>query len=95
MRILVKMQIPTEAGNRMVQDPDFLKNIEDYIRNFNIEASYFTEINGERTALYVLDLQTTDQLAKAVEPLFQGFNARVEVHPAMNFEELKKVYQKT
>ena len=95
MRILVKMQIPAEAGNRMVQDPDFLKNIEDYIRNFNIEASYFTEINGERTALYVLDLQTTDQLAKAVEPLFQGFNAKVEVHPAMNFEELKKVYQKT
>ncbi len=95
MRILVKMQIPTEAGNRMVQDPDFLKNIEDYIKNFNIEASYFTEINGERTALYVLDLPTTDQLAKAVEPLFQGFNAKVEVHPAMNFEELKKAYQKT
>jgi hypothetical protein len=95
MRILVKMQIPNEAGNRMVQDPNFLKNIEDYIKNFNIEAAYFTEINGERTAFYVLDLPTTDQLAKAVEPLFQGFNAKVEVHPAMNFEELKKVYQKT
>jgi len=94
MRILFKVQVPNAEGNKMVQDPDFLKNIEDYIRKFKVEAAYFFESNGDRTGIYVLDLQSSDEMAIAVEPQFQGYNAKVEVHPVMNFEELRKAYQK-
>lgn len=41
---------PTTAGNQTVKDPNFL-NLEDYIRNFNCEASYFLEVNGNRTTV--------------------------------------------
>jgi hypothetical protein len=30
MRFLIRARVPTEAGNKMVQDPDFMKKLEDY-----------------------------------------------------------------
>jgi hypothetical protein len=43
MRVLVRAIIPTTAGNKMVQDPNLLKDIEDYIKKFNCEASYILQ----------------------------------------------------
>ncbi len=31
MRFIIHAKIPTEAGNKMVQDPNFIKNLENYI----------------------------------------------------------------
>ncbi len=90
MRVLVRAMIPTVAGNSRVKDPSFLKNIEDYIQKFKCEAAYFIEINGNRTFVLVLDLPSPDMLPAIAEPLFQQFDANVEVHPAMNFEDLKR-----
>jgi hypothetical protein len=90
MRVLVRAMIPTSAGNKMVKDPNFLKNLEDYIRKFNCEASYFTEVNGNRTMVLVLDLASPDMIPAIAEPLFQGYEANVEIHPAMNLDDLKK-----
>jgi hypothetical protein len=90
MRVLVRTMIPTVAGNKMVKDPNFLKTIEDYTKKFNCEAAYFTEANGNRTMVFVLDLPSQDMIPAIAEPLFQGFDANVEIHPAMNLDDLKK-----
>jgi hypothetical protein len=90
MRVLVRAIIPTVAGNKMVKDPNFLKNLEDYIQKFNCEATYFTDVNGNRTMVFVLDLPSPNMIPDIVEPLFQGFDANVEIHPAMNLDDLKK-----
>jgi hypothetical protein len=90
MRVLVRAIIPTTAGNKMVKDPNFLKTIEDYTKKFNCEAAYFTEVNGNRTMVFVLDLQSPEMIPAIAEPLFQGYEANVEIHPAMNLDDLKK-----
>jgi hypothetical protein len=90
MRVLVRAIIPVTTGNKMVKDPNFLRNIEDYIKKFNCEASYFTEVNGNRTMVFVLDLPSPDTISAIAEPLFQGYDANVEIHPAMNLDDLKK-----
>ena len=90
MRVLVRAMIPTVAGNKMVKDPNFLKNLEEYLQKFNCEAAYFTEVNGSRTMVLILDLPSTDMIPAIVEPLFQGYDANVEIHPAMNLDDLKK-----
>jgi hypothetical protein len=90
MRVLVRAMIPTVAGNKMVKDPNFLKNLEDYIQKFNCEATYFTDVNGNRTMVFVLDLPSPDMIPDIIEPLFQGYDANVEIHPAMNLDDLKK-----
>jgi hypothetical protein len=42
MRFVVRAKIPTEAGNKVVQDPEnLLKNLEDYMKKTKAEASYF------------------------------------------------------
>jgi hypothetical protein len=40
--------------------------------------------------VFVLDLPSPDMIPDIVEPLFQGFDANVEIHPAMNLDDLKK-----
>lgn len=90
MRVLVRAIIPVTTGNKMVKDPNFLRNIEDYIKKFNCEASYFTEVNGNRTMVFVLDLPSPDTIPAIAEPLFRGYDANVEIHPAMNLDDLKK-----
>ena len=80
MRVLVRAMMPTTAGNK-VKDPNFLKNVEDYIQKFNLQAAYFTEVNSHRTMVFVLDLPSPDIVAIA-EPLFQELDANVEIHPA-------------
>lgn len=90
MRVLVRAMIPTTAGNKVLKDPNFMKNLEDYIHKFNCEAAYFFPLNGNRTMAFVLDLASQDMLPAVAEPLFQNFEANVEVHPAMNLDDLKK-----
>ena len=67
-----------------------MKKIDEYVKKFNCEASYFIEVNGIRTMVLVLDLPGTEMIPDLVEPLFQGYDANVEIHPAMNLEDLKK-----
>ncbi|MGA7369338.1 MAG: hypothetical protein WBX01_09425 [Nitrososphaeraceae archaeon] len=90
MRVVVRAMIPTTAGNKMVKDPNFLKNVEDYIEKVNCEAAYFTDLNGMRTMVFVLDLSSPDMIPAIAEPLFQEYDANVEIHPAMNLDDLKK-----
>jgi hypothetical protein len=87
--------VPATAGNQMVKDPNFLKNIENYIKRFNCETPYFCEIGGNRAMIFVLDLPSTDMIPAVVEPLYQGYEASVEVHPAMNFDDIKNAFSKT
>jgi len=84
----VRATVPTTSGNKMVKDPNFLTNIENYIKKFNCEASYFTEIGGNRTMIFVLGLPSRDMVPTILEPLFLDLEANVEVHPAMNFDDV-------
>jgi hypothetical protein len=90
LRVLIRAMIPTTAGNKMVKEPNFLKNLQDYVKKFNCEASYFLEVNGNRTMVFVLDLPSPDMIPAIAEPLFQNFEANVEIHPSMNLNDLEK-----
>jgi hypothetical protein len=90
MRFLIRTRIPTEAGNKMVQDPNFMKNLEEYMNKVKPEAAYFMPIEGHRSAAFVVNMESNDEIPAVVEPLFQWMGANVDVIPVMNFEELKK-----
>jgi hypothetical protein len=90
MRFLILAKIPTEDGNKMVQDPNFLRKLEKYINKVKAEATYFFEAEGNRVASFIVDIESADQIPVLAEPLFSGMGAHVELHPVMNFDELKK-----
>ena len=89
MRFLVRAVFPTEAGNKMVKDQKFIQNIEDMIKKFKIGAAFFTEIGGDRAVVMVVNMPTVDAMPAVAEPLFQ-MGAKVEFHPAMVLDDLKK-----
>jgi hypothetical protein len=89
MRMLMKVQFPTEAGNRGIKDgslPDILRKTLEAVQ---AEAAYFTAMDGKRTMLAVFDLKAASDIPRIAEPLFMGLNALVEFIPCMNAEELK------
>jgi hypothetical protein len=92
LRFLVIAHIQTEAFNKaMKDDPDkATKNLEDYLNNVKAEAVYFTEDEGDRAIYFIVDMQTVDMMPIICEPLFQGFNARIELKPVMVLEDVKK-----
>jgi hypothetical protein len=90
MRFLILAKIPTEDGNKMVQDANFLRKLEKYINKVKAEATYFFEAEGNRVASFIVDIESADQIPVLAEPLFSGMGAHVELHPVMNFDELKK-----
>jgi hypothetical protein len=90
MRFLIRARVPTEAGNKMVQDPDFLKKLEDYMNKVKPEAAYFMPIDGHRAGAFIVNIEDNSQVPAIVEPLFQWMGANVDVIPVMNFDELKK-----
>jgi hypothetical protein len=90
MRFLVLAKIPTEDGNKMVQDPNFLRKLESYINKVKAEATYFFEADGNRVASFIVDIESADQIPVLSEPLFSGMGAHVELHPVMSLDDLKK-----
>jgi hypothetical protein len=73
MRFLIRAKIPTEDGNKMVLDPNFLRKLEVYINKVKAEATYFFEADGNRVAAFIVDIQSADQIPVLAEPLFSGW----------------------
>ena len=90
MRFLILAKIPTEDGNKMVQDPKFLEKIEKYINKVKAKATYFFESDGNRVASFIVEIESADQIPVLIEPLFSGMGAHVELHPVMSLDDLKK-----
>lgn len=93
MRLIIKARLPTEAGNKMLDDPDGIKKIEDYLNKVKPEAAYFSEENGERTFYIVVDIPSADMMPAIGEPLYH-LGAKVEMHPAMVLDDVKKAMQR-
>jgi hypothetical protein len=89
MRFLIRARIPTEPGNRTIQDPNFLTRLEEYMNKVKPEAAYFMPIDGQRSCAFIVNAESNDQVPAMAEPLWQWMGANVDVIPVMNFEDLK------
>ena len=90
MRCLLKVSIPVETGNASISDGSLPKTIESILADLKPEAAYFAEDSGKRTGFIFFDLKDTSQIPAISEPWFLAFDAHIELHPAMNLEDLKK-----
>ena len=90
MRMLLKMSIPTESGNRAVSGGVVGPILEKTLAELKPEAAYFAPINSVRTGFFFFDLKDPSDLPRLTEPLFVSLGAHVEVVPAMSAEELRK-----
>jgi hypothetical protein len=92
MRFILRAQIPTEAGNRMMANPNGMKDLESYMQKIKPEAAYFFEAGGDRTMVFIVNMDRADQMPMLAEPLFM-MGAKVEFHPVMLPADLKKAFE--
>jgi len=70
MRMMMKVQIDTEAGSNAIADGSLPQLLQDMMGRVNAESAYFGPDDGVRTAFIVFDLQDPSQLPPLTEPLF-------------------------
>jgi hypothetical protein len=90
MRFLVKVNIPVEAGNAAARAGKLGTTIQSILADLKPEAVYFTDDNGQRTALLFLEMQDASQIPAIAEPWLLAFNARIKIHPVMVPDDLAK-----
>ena len=90
MRFLLKVNIPVETGNAAAKAGKLGETIQSILEDLKPEAAYFTDDNGQRTALLFLDMQDASQIPAICEPWLQAFNASIRIHPVMVAADLAK-----
>jgi hypothetical protein len=90
IRMMLKVQIPVEAGNDAVKTGMQGKVFEDLMNRIHPEAAYFSQEDGLRTAYFVYVIHDTAEFAAIHEPLIQGLGATVYDQPALTWDELKQ-----
>jgi len=90
MRMMLRIKMPTEPGNRAITDGSLGKLLEDTISTLKAEAAYFVAEDGVRCAMIFFDMKDSAEIPPIVEPLFIGLGAKLELVPVMNADDLRK-----
>ena len=90
MRIMIKFSIPVAAGNSALRSGKLQKVFDQLLADLKPEAGYFYPDGGERGGFFVVNMQEPSQVAETVERFFFGLDAKVELVPVMNGDDLHK-----
>jgi hypothetical protein len=89
MRMLLKVQMEVEAGNRAIRDGSLAETLDRVMGQIQPEAAYFTALDGKRTALIFFDMESPSQIPSVAEPFFMALDAAIEIVPAMSAEDVR------
>ncbi len=90
MRMLLHAKLPHEPFNSAVRDGTAGKKIKRILDELKPEAVYFTEYQGQRGAIMIINVDDPSKVPAFSEPWFLLFNADCEFHIVMSPEELAK-----
>jgi hypothetical protein len=90
MRIMLKAQPDIELGNQAVQDGSINQVVQQVSEIVNPEAFYVGPIEGRRTIFLVFEIDDSSKIVSITEPFFTKLNAKVELFPVMNRDEMMK-----
>jgi len=88
MRMLMNVKLPLEPFNTAVRNGSAGDQIRKILDATKPEAAYFTEQNGHRGGMFVVDLKDPAEIPALAEPWFLTFNAEVKFQVMMTPEDL-------
>ncbi len=90
MRMMLKATLDTAAATKAMQEGRMPTVMQSMMEKLKPEAAYFGPDGGQRTAFIIFQMDDPSQLPEISEPLFREFNARVEVFPVMDRDDLQR-----
>ena len=88
MRMIVDVNFPIEPFNTLVRNGTIGQKIQQILADIKPEAVYFSERNGKRGGIFIVDITEPSQVPAIAEPFFLTFDATVEFHVAISPEDL-------
>jgi hypothetical protein len=89
MRVLLNVKFPHAEFNAAVRDGSVGGKISRILEATKPEAVYFTEQDGRRSVVMVVELADASKIPSLAEPWFLNFNADVELRVVMSPDDLK------
>ena len=90
MRMLVNVKFCPETFNKAVRDGSVGQKVRRILGETKPEAVYFTEQDGKRSVIMIVEVADPSQVPVLAEPWFLTFNAGVSFHVVMSPEDLQK-----
>ena len=90
MRMLLHVKLPHEPFNTAVKDGTAGKKIRRILDEQKPEAAYFTDFQGRRWGIMIINMDDPSKIPAIAEPWFLTFNADCELHVVMTPEDLAK-----
>jgi hypothetical protein len=90
MRMLVHVKMPNKEFSAYVKDGTVGQKVKRIFDEIKPETVYFTEYDGHRGVIMLVDVAEPSAVPRIAEPWFLMFNADVEFHIVMSPEDLEK-----
>ncbi len=90
MRMFLNVILPHEPFNTAVRNGTVGATIGRILDEIKPEVAYFTEQNGQRGALLIVDINRPSDIPALAEPWFLNFNADCRFHIVMTPEDLQQ-----
>ena len=90
MKMLLQVKLPHGPFNAAVKDGSVGKKIQSILEETKPEAVYFTEMDGTRGAIMVVNLEDPSKVPALAEPWFLQFNADCQFRIVMTPDVLAK-----
>lgn len=89
MKMLLTVDFPLEPFNSLVKSGKVGEIIGRIIETIKPETAYFTEQDGKRGGIFVIDLQKPSDVPSFAEPFFLNFQASCKFRIIMSPEDLQ------
>ena len=86
----MNVRLPHQPFNAALREGSAGKKLNAILEAIKPEAAYFTEHNGQRGAVLIVDLPDASKIPALAEPWFLSFEADVQFRIAMSAEDLKR-----
>ena len=90
MKMLLTVEFPIEPFNSLIRSGKAGPLIERILGAIKPEAAYFTEQDGTRGGIFVVNVQSPSDVPALAEPFFLNLNAKCRFRILMSPEDLKK-----
>jgi hypothetical protein len=88
--MILEVELPIEPFNKLVRDGTAGQKVQKILEAIKPEAAYFSEQDGQRGAILIINMTDASQIPAFAEPWFLTFNARCKFRIAMTPEDLAK-----
>jgi hypothetical protein len=88
--MIMSVTMPHQPFNAAVKDGSAGAKIGRILEAIKPEAAYFTEQNGHRGAILIVDVADPSKVPFLAEPFFLAFQADVKLQICMTPEDLKR-----